>query len=296
MWKPFSVISVLEGEVNLVDNLSNMRTEEPNMSQKPVILVTGASSGIGEAVAKLFAEEGYRVAMGARRLERLKVLAAEIESAGGQSIAVQSDLANYDQIQKLVSETLSQFGQIDVLLNNAGFGRIKWLEELDPLKDIQTQIQINLISTILLTREVLPHMMARRSGHIVNMASMGGLVASPTYTIYSASKFGVRGFTEALRREVGVYNIRVSGIYPGAVNTEFKQHAGIARKTGRTTPESLRLEPADVARAVLSVVRHPRRSVIIPWQMRFTVWMNTLFPGIVDRIVENRFTRLERDY
>jgi short-subunit dehydrogenase len=265
------------------------------MSHQPVILVTGASSGIGEAVARLFAREGYRVSLGARRLERLQALAHEIESAGGQSIAVQSDLARFEDIQRLISETLDQFGQIDVLLNNAGFGRIKWLEDLDPMEDIQAQLQINLISTILIAREVLPHMIQRKTGHIINMGSMGGLVASPTYTVYSASKFGVRGFTEALRREVGVYDVHVSGIYPGAVNTEFKQHAGIDRKTGRSTPESLRLEPEEVARGVLSLVRRPRRELIIPWQMRLTVWMNILFPGIVDRIIENRFTRLERD-
>jgi hypothetical protein len=265
------------------------------MSHQPVILVTGASSGIGEAVARLFAREGYRVSLGARRLERLQALAHEIESAGGQSIAVQSDLARFGDIQRLISETLDQFGQIDVLLNNAGFGRIKWLEDLDPMEDIQAQLQINLISTILVAREVLPHMIQRKSGHIINMGSMGGLVASPTYTVYSASKFGVRGFTEALRREVDVYDVHVSGIYPGAVNTEFKQHAGIDRKTGRSTPESLRLEPEEVARGVLSLVRRPRRELIIPWQMRLTVWMNILFPGIVDRIIENRFTRLERD-
>jgi hypothetical protein len=265
------------------------------MSNQPVFLVTGASSGIGEAVARLFAKEGYRVSMGARRLERLQAVAQDIESAGGQSLIIQSDLTIFEDIQRLISETLDQFGQIDVLLNNAGFGRIKWLEELDPIGDIQAQIQINLITTILVAREVLPHMIQRREGHIINMGSMGGLVASPTYTIYSASKFGVRGFTEALRREVGVYGVHVSGIYPGAVNTEFKQHAGIDRKTGRTTPDSLRLEPGEVARAVLSVVRRPRRELIIPWQMRLTVWMNILFPGIVDRLIESRFTRLERD-
>ena len=265
------------------------------MSNQPVLLVTGASSGIGEAVARLFAGEGYRVSMGARRLERLQAVAQDIDSAGGQPITIQSDLTIYEDIQRLISETLDQFGQIDVLVNNAGFGRIKWLEELDPIEDIQAQIQINLVTTILVAREVLPHMIQRREGHIINMGSMGGLVASPTYTVYSASKFGVRGFTEALRREVGVYGVHVSGIYPGAVNTEFKQHAGIDRKTGRTTPASLQLQPGDVARAVLSVVRRPRRELIIPWQMRLTVWMNILFPGIVDRIIESRFTSLERD-
>jgi len=265
------------------------------MSNQPVILVTGASSGIGEAAARLFAREGYRVSLGARRLERLQTLAQEIEAAGGQSLAVQADLAKLEDIQTLVRSTLDHFGQVDVLLNNAGFGRLKWLEDLNPVDDVQAQLQINLIATILVAREVLPHMIERRSGHIINMASLGGYVATPTYTVYSASKFGVRGFTEALRREVGVFGIRVSGIYPGSVRTEFKSHTGARRKTGRTTPENLRLDSEEVAQAVLSVVRHPRRELIIPWQMRLSVWMNILFPGIVDRIIENRFTRLERD-
>ena len=265
------------------------------MSNLPVILVTGASSGIGEAVARLFAREGYRVSRGARRLERLQAVVADIEIGGGQALAVQTDLTKFEDIQKLVADTLDGYGQIDVLVNNAGFGRIKWLEELDPVKDIQAQIQINLISAILVTREVLPYLIQQRSGHIINMGSLGGVVASPTYTVYSASKFGLRGFTEALRREVGVYGVHVSGIYPGAVRTEFKQHAGINRKTGRTTPDSLLLEPDEVAQAVLNVARRPSKGLIIPWQMRLSVWMNMIFPGVVDRIIERSFTRLERD-
>jgi short-subunit dehydrogenase len=138
-------------------------------------------------------------------------------------------------------------------------------------------------------------MIERRSGHIINMASLGGFIATPTYTVYSASKFGVRGFTEALRREVGIYGIRVTGIYPGGVKTEFKQHTGAHRKTGRTTPASLRLEPEEVAQAILKTIKNPRRTLIMPWQMRFSVWMNNNLPGIVDWIIENRFTRLERD-
>jgi short-subunit dehydrogenase len=138
-------------------------------------------------------------------------------------------------------------------------------------------------------------MIERRSGHILNMSSIGGFVATPTYTAYSASKFGVRGFTEALRREVGVYGINVTGIYPGSVKTEFKEHAGIERKTGQTTPEALRLEPEEVAQVMLKVIARPRRTVILPWQMRFSIWMNSLFPGIVDWIIEKRFTSLERD-
>jgi short-subunit dehydrogenase len=265
------------------------------MSNQPVILVTGASSGIGEAVARLFAQRGYRVSLGARRFERLQALAQEIDSAGGQALPVQADLTQLQDIQNLVQSTLDSFDQIDVLFNNAGFGRFNWLENLDPVKDIQAQLQINLIATILVARQVLPHMIQRRSGHIINMVSLGGYVATPTYTIYGASKFGVRGFTEALRREVGVYGIHVSALYPGAVRTEFIQHTGAKRKTGRTTPDSLRLDADQVAQAVLSVVQRPRRGLIIPWQMRVAVWLNVHFPGIADWLIEKRFTRLERD-
>lgn len=265
------------------------------MSDPQVIIVTGASSGIGAAVARLFASQGYRVVLAARRLERLESLAEEINAGGGQSLVVATDLFKFEDIQKLVAVTISEFGQVDVLVNNAGFGRLKWLEQLDPVRDIQEQLQINLAATILVAREVLPHMIARRKGHILNMASLGGFIATPTYTAYSASKFGVRGFTEALRREVGVYGIHVTGVYPGGVRTEFKQHTGADRKTGRTTPASLRLEPEEVARAVLNAVRRPKRTVIMPWQMRFLVWLNSHLPGLVDWVIENRFTRLERD-
>jgi len=264
------------------------------MSSQPVILVTGASSGIGEATARLFAREGYRVAMGARRLDRLETLANEIQVKGGQALPVAADLSRLEDIQSLVTTTLDHYGQIDVLLNNAGFGRLDWLENLDPVKDVEAQLKINLVAVIQTAQAVLPHMILRRSGHIVNMASLAGQVATPTYTVYAASKFAVRGFTEALRREVGVYSIHVSAIYPGGVKTEFSEHTGAKRKTGRTTPAALRLDAAEVAQAVLSIVRRPRRGLVIPWPMRFSVWMNILFPGLVDRLIEQNFTRPER--
>ena len=260
----------------------------------PVALVTGASSGIGEAVARLFGSQGYRVVLAARREDRLQALAQEIETSGGHSLTVQTDLSSLDQIQRLVESSLNAFGQIDVLVNNAGLGRIKFLEELDPVADIASQLQVNLISLIQVTRAVLPHMISRRTGHIVNMASLAGWVGSPTYTIYAASKFGVRGFSEALRREVGVLGIRVTCIYPGGVKTEFAQHAGIQRKTGFSTPSRLRLSPEQVAQAVLGVIHRPRATLILPRLMSVSVWMNFLFPGLVDWIVEQRFTRPER--
>lgn len=265
------------------------------MNDSPVILVTGASSGIGAATARLFARKDYRVVLAARRLERLQEIEEEIEAEGGEALSVDTDLNQLDQIQGLVERTLSQYGQIDVLFNNAGFGRTKWLEELDPVKDIELQIQVNLNGVIQMTRAVLPHMLERRSGHIINMASMAGLIATPTYSIYAATKHGVRGFTEALRREVGIWDIHVSAIYPGGVKTEFEKHTEAKRKTGITTPVALQLSAEDVAATVYKVSQRPRGTTIIPWVNWIGVWINTLFPWLNDWIIERTFTRPERD-
>lgn len=265
------------------------------MVEPPVILVTGASSGIGAATARLFGSKGYRVVLAARRLERLQELEKEIEENGGKALSVATDLTQLDQIQELVEKSLSSFGQIDILFNNAGFGRTKWLEELDPQRDIELQIQVNLNAVIQMTRAILPHMIERRSGHIINMGSLAGFVGTPTYTIYAATKHGVRGFTEALRREVGVWGIRVSAVYPGGVKTEFSEHTGAKRKTGITTPKALQLSPEDVARTVFAVARWPKRTAIIPWVSRLGVWFNALAPGLNDWLIERTFTRPERN-
>ena len=261
---------------------------------EPVILITGASAGIGAATARLFGAMGYRVVLAARRQERLETLAQEITAAGGEALPVPSDCGELGDVQSLVSRTLSAYGQIDVLFNNAGFGRLDWLEQLDPVSDIAAQIDVNLSGVIQMSRAVLPHMIERRAGHIINMSSIAGFIAAPTYSIYTATKYGVRGFTEALRREVSIYGIRVSGLYPGGVDTEFSQHAGIRRTTGTTTPAALRLSSEQVAEAVLSLVRRPRRELIIPGVMRLAVWLNSLFPWLVDWGIEWSFTRKER--
>ena len=265
------------------------------MTSKPVILITGASSGIGAATARLFGiEKGYRVVLAARRLERLGQLEEEIAASGGEALPVPTDITQIDQIQRLVDTTLEKYGQIDVLLNNAGFGRMKWLEQLDPVTDIELQLDVNLHGVIQTTRSILSHMIERRSGHIINMASIAGLIATPTYTIYAATKFGVRGFTEALRREVSIWGINVSGIYPGSVITEFQQHMGVDRKTGLSTPRFMQLTAQDVARTVYRITQHPRRMVVIPWFMRGTYWLNLFLPGFMDYMIRQRFTKRER--
>ncbi len=264
------------------------------MPPSPVILVSGASSGIGAATARLFAQKGFRVVLAARRMERLQALAQEIEAAGGHAFPVRTDLSSLPEIQNLVQTTIDRFGQIDILFNNAGFGRLDWLENLDAEADVQTQVQVDVLGVIWLAQAVLPHMIARQQGHIINMASVAALVATPTYSIYSACKFAVRGFNEALRREVGIYGVKVSMICPGGVATEFAEIAGIHRTTKITTPKWLTLSAEDVAQAVWRLARRPRKIVIIPWLLHFASWSNALFPGLLDWMIELIFVRPER--
>ncbi len=262
-----------------------------------VVIVTGASSGIGEATARRFGREGAKVVLAARRIDRLETLAKEIEEmgSGAEAFALQTDLSKLEDCQTLIQRTLERFGRVDILINNAGFGRLDWLENLDPLKDIQAQFAVNAVGVIQTTRQALPAMIRQRSGHIIQMCSMAGLVGTPTYTIYSASKHAVHGFSEALRREVKPWGIEVSMVYPGGVATEFADHAGIKRKTKATTPKFMVLTAEQVADAVVSLARRPRAMRIIPWLWLFTVWLNRSLNWLVDYMTIYRFTIPERE-
>jgi short-subunit dehydrogenase len=251
-----------------------------------VILITGASSGFGEDAARLFAKEGCRVVLAARRLERLQALAEEIQASGGEAVSIPVDVNESAEIQLMVQTVLDLYGKIDILFNNAGFGAMDWFENLTPQRHIETLVRVNLTGTMLVTHAVLPHMLQRRSGHIINMASVAGLIASPLITTYSASKHGVRAFTDALRREVAPFGIKVSGIYPGPAETEFGSHLSKQPTRERINKlVDLRMTSKYVARRVVEVARNPRRSLVIPWWFRVITTLDTLFPVIVDWIL-----------
>lgn len=259
--------------------------------QGQVVLITGASSGFGEQAALLFSREGCKVILAARRIERLKELAERIKAEGGEALAIHLDVNQRAEIDRMVQIVLDVYGQIDILFNNAGFGRLDWLENLDPYQDIEAQVDVNLLGVLQVTRAVLPHMISRRSGHIINMSSVAGWVAAPLYSIYAATKFGVRGFTESLRREVRHLGIRVSGIYPGGAATEFGDHTGDnpggklrdnPLKRAIKTPIWLNMSAEYVAKGVVRIAKHPRRTLIIPWWMSLPVFFNSHLPGLAD--------------
>ncbi|HMB24112.1 MAG TPA: SDR family oxidoreductase [Anaerolineales bacterium] len=264
--------------------------------ENKVVLITGASSGFGAVAARLFAQEGCKIVLAARRMERLEELANEIRHAGGDALPVEVDVTQLAQIDAMVKAALDRYGRIDILFNNAGFGRLDWFEALDPYKDIQAQINVDLLGVIWTARAVLPQMYKQRSGHIINMSSIAGWAAPPLYTVYAAAKFGVRGFTEALRREAAPFGVKVSVIYPGGAATDFQKHAGENKAKQRfRTPTWLRLTVEDVARAVVNLAKRPRRSLILPWAMNLSNFTNSHFTGISDSLQARAFARYHEE-
>ena len=262
-----------------------------------VVLITGASSGFGMDAAWLFAREGCSVVLAARRIDRLQALAAAIQKEGCEAFAVPVDVADRQEIQLMVDTVLDLYGHIDILFNNAGFGRLGWHENLDTERDIETQLNVNLHGVIHVTHAVLPHMRKRRSGHIINMSSVAGWIAPPTYTIYSATKFGVRGFTDALRRECRPFGIEVSGIYPGPAVTEFGQHTGDHPMRKSALRRYFRaMTSAEVAERVVELAKHPRRAVIMPWYYRIAIWADWHMPWLVDWITMSALTKRRNSY
>jgi short-subunit dehydrogenase len=260
-----------------------------------VVLITGASSGFGEEAARQFARQGASVVLAARRIDRLQELVARIQAEGGEAVATPVDVTNGADIQNMVKSVIENYERIDILFNNAGFGRLDWLENLDPARDIRTQIAVNLTGLIEVTHAVLPLMIAQKSGHIINMSSVAGWIGAPLYSVYAASKFGVRGFTDALRREVGIYGVQVSGVYPGPAATEFGQHTGnsVVRRSFKF-PTWTMLSAENVARKVVDVARHPRRVVIIPWWYHPVFWADFYAPWLVDWVVKVFFVKRYR--
>jgi short-subunit dehydrogenase len=246
-----------------------------------VVLITGASSGFGADAARLFAKEGCHVVLAARRIERLQSIAAEIQSAGGSAVVISLDVNESSEIDRMVRNILDRYGRIDILFNNAGFGGVDWFENFQPDHHIASMIRVNLVGTMLVTHAVLPAMLKRRAGHVLNMSSVAGLIAAPLITTYAASKYGVRAFTDALRREVSPFGIKVSGIYPGPAKTEFGKQLGGTPARQRIRPH---LSSEYVARRIVDVARRPRRSLVIPWWFRVITTFDTVFPVAVDWI------------
>jgi NADP-dependent 3-hydroxy acid dehydrogenase YdfG len=243
-----------------------------NELKERVALVTGASSGIGEATAFALADAGAKVAVAARRRDRLEDVARRIRERGGEALVVEADFGVEAEAQRAVRETEAAFGRLDILVNNAGVMYLEPVIDAD-LARWRRMFEINVLGLIAATQAALPGMRDRGDGHIVNIASTAGRIATPTGAAYSATKFGVVAFSEALRKEIYRDHIRVSVIEPGVVETELREHIGhsATQKAINEWAESLRqLKAEDVARAILYCVTQPPHVCINEILMRPT--------------------------
>jgi NADP-dependent 3-hydroxy acid dehydrogenase YdfG len=214
-----------------------------------VVVITGASSGLGEAAARLLAAQGARLVLAARRAERLQSLTKAATADGGQALAVTTDVADRGQVQALVDGAVKAFGRVDVMLNNAGVMPQSLLERLK-VDEWDRMIDVNIKGVLYGIAAALPVMKAQSSGHFINVSSVAGHRVGPGSTVYAATKFAVRALSEGLRQEVKPYNIRTTVISPGAVATELP--------TGVSDPEAAaRIEKfyADVAIPASSFAR-----------------------------------------
>ena len=193
----------------------------PSLSEK-VILITGASAGIGAALAQLLAQRfmGIRLVLAARNAEKLETIAIFCRKAGAEVLVIPTDLEQIEQVESLAQTAVAQFGRIDALVNNAGYGQMGPVE-LIPAVAAQRQFQINLLGPLALIRSLVPVMRAQGGGRIINISSLGGRLAFPFGGLYSASKFALEGLSDALRMELAPFNIKVSVVEPGPVSTDF---------------------------------------------------------------------------
>jgi len=228
-------------------------------SERPVALVTGASSGIGEATALALAGHDMRIAAAARRTDRLEALVERIDQEGGEALALKMDVTDEQQVQDAVRRAQQHWGRLDILVNNAG------LMLLGPIIGAETEdwrrmISTNLLGLLYVTHAVLPFMQAQRAGHIVNISSLAGRIARAGSGVYNATKWGVGAFSEALRQECLQDHIRVSVIEPGVVETDLPTHItnATARDIAlRRIQETPPLQSEDIANAILYAVTRP---------------------------------------
>lgn len=196
-----------------------MTSPKDNIEGK-VVVITGASSGLGEAAARHLASLGATVVLGARRADRIEALVGGLNRAGGKALAVATDVTDKTQVQRLVDAAVEKYGRVDVILNNAGLMPLSPLEALK-IDEWDRMIDVNIKGTLYGIAAVLPYMKKRKSGHIINVSSVAGHKIMANSAVYSATKYAIRALSDGLRQEVKPYNIRTTVISPGAVQSEL---------------------------------------------------------------------------
>lgn len=258
-----------------------------------VVIITGASAGIGKALALQLASQGARMAIAARRVERLEQVAAECHALGGEALAVPSDVSDEVQCKALVEKTIAAFGRIDMLINNAGLAVIALLDEFPDLGLFRYTMNVNFFGAVYCTYYALPYL-KQTKGRIVVISSLGGKVAIPYNTPYISSKYALHGFYDALRMELARHHVSITMICPYWVTTEF--HAaqmnkdGIPRGAahGQDMYTNRMMSPERCAEITLSAAYNRRREVLMGPGPR-VIWLKLLAPAFLDWAVVKFF-------
>ena len=244
----------------------------------PVTIITGASAGIGIPTARLFAAQGHHVVLVARREDRLRELQDELAGENLRADVITADLADTGQAETIVPRVLETHGRVDVLVNNAGFGQQKRFVDSDP-RLVQDMFAVNVLSAMALARGAARAMLEQGQGCIINVASVGGVVAHPLNVAYCASKHALVGFSRSLRLELKGSGVSVTAVCPGATRTEFFDVA-LADLPFTTMIDRFAVAPEVVARAILHATRSNRALLFPTWGAWFLYWADRWLPWI----------------
>jgi dehydrogenase/reductase SDR family member 7B len=273
-----------------------MKNHGLNYSMKgKVVIITGGSSGIGKACAEIFGKAGAKIVISGRNEKNLNDTVQELKKNNIDALAVNADVSIEKDNERLVSETISRYGGIDVLINNAGISMRGLFEETD-LDVIRKVMDINFYGTLYATKYALPHIL-KSKGSIVSISSIAGIRGLPARTGYSASKFAIQGFMEALRTELLKKDVHVLVACPGFTASNIRNTA--LAKDGSKQGESPRDESSmmsaeEVAGAILSAVIRRKRDIVLTMQGKITVFLNKWFPGFMDGMVYKHLAK-EKD-
>ncbi|MCV0373796.1 MAG: SDR family oxidoreductase [Nitrosarchaeum sp.] len=252
-----------------------------------VVLITGASSGIGKQTAIEFAKKGSQVILVARRKPKLEQVEKELEKFNVPVMIHQCDVSDKSQVLTMSRAVLDKFDSVDVLVNNAGFAIFGTVSDLT-VEDIESQMATNYLGMIYCTKNFLPSMIKKKSGHIVNVASVAASFGLPGIAPYCASKFAMLGFSEGLKHELKGTGIGITVVSPIMVRTDFFDHPSF-KKIPKYSPTSLSANT--VAKAILKAANSPRLEIIVPSVVRGAVWMKNTFPYVINPIVGSVFKK-----
>jgi len=257
-----------------------------------VVIVTGASSGIGEAVAREFASKGSKVVLAARSEEKLAKIAGEIQNNGNEVFYLKTDVSCDEDCRNLINKTVERFGTVDILVNNAGISMRASFIDVD-LKVIHRLMDVNFWGTVYCTKYALPYLISQK-GSLVGVSSVAGFHGLPGRTGYSASKFAIHGFLETIRIENLKNGLHVMIIAPGFTTTEIRRHALLSDGTeqGESPRDEHKLMPSEyVAKWVLKGIRKKKRNKLLTWEGRLTALFQRIVPELVDWVYYYEMSR-----